>query len=148
MQDWSALLEGKNLSSFTSKPCLPPGFSESQGVRQGYGKHFVEACTVVPPILQPVGCCPARCVGEGGNFRVYSSHCPFQRGLTESLSGWMVTVKSTGLAHWTSWEANGEILLMWVGEGVSFWEPFKSILPTTRTQLRERSPGALVGPAH
>lgn len=35
-----------------------------------------------------------------------------------------------------------------VGDGVGFWEPFKSILPTARTQLRESSPGALVGPAH
>lgn len=60
----------------------------------------------------------------------------------------MVMVKSTGLAHWTSWEANWEILLMWVGEEVSFWEPSKSILPTTRNQLKESSPGALVGPAH
>lgn len=35
LQDWSALLEGKNLSSFTSKPCLPPGFRKSRGVAKG-----------------------------------------------------------------------------------------------------------------
>lgn len=74
---------------------------------------------MVPPPLQPVGCCPARCVEEGANFRVHSPHCPFQRGLTESLwlDGHREMVKSTGLAHWTSLEANGEILLIGWGTG-------------------------------
>lgn len=81
-----APLEGRNLASYSilypfcgQLTARAPQISPSG---RWHRKHFVEASTKVPPPLQPVGCCLARCVGVGA--------LPISRGLTSPFPGRVV----------------------------------------------------------
>lgn len=79
-------LEGRNLVSYSilypfchQLTARAPQISPSG---RWHRKHFVEASTKVPPPLQPVGCCLARCVGVGA--------LPISRALTSPFRGRVV----------------------------------------------------------